>query len=376
MPVYKEHHRSFILSELAASAGNFGTVLPLIFAVSVSCGMNLSLMLLWVAACYICMGLYYQIPIAIEPLKVIGAISIAGHYSPKMIAASGIITGILCLLIGMAGIMDKVQKIIPEPVIRGVQLGLALILIKSAIPDFILPDIPFAVISGIIIGVFFLAAKFYKVTDFSALIIIGIGFILAIVTTGFHGSPTWAVPYPVLPDIHDFTSALLILVPPQIPLTLTNAILATSFLISDLYHREIKPNQLCKTIGIMSMSSSCFGGFPLCHGAGGVAAHFRYGARTGLALVFGGILLALISIICAYPDIVSALPKGMFGILLVVVAIELAYHGLNTTDRIVTFLIALLSIPFGLAAGFVTGLLYTWIREYLVFNRKHKSKMD
>lgn len=360
MPVLDEERKDFLLSELAGCAGNFGTVLPLLFAVSIASGMHLSLMILWAGIWYIISGLYYKIPIPVEPLKAVGAIAIAGQVTPQMIAASGILTGVLCLIIGFCGFMDRIQKIIPQPVIRGVQLGLALILLKSAIHVFILPDLPFAVISGIIVVLFFLAGKYFRTTDFSALVIITLGFFMAIMTTGFHGTPSLPIPEFIIPDLSDFYTAMVVLVPPQIPLTLTNAVLATSLLILDLFHRETNPDKLCKTVGLMSLSSSLFGGFPLCHGAGGLAAHYRFGARSGLSLVFGGILLALIAGICAYPDIVSALPKGMFGILLVVVAIELTRHSLNTTNRIVTVIIALLAIPFGLAIGFVTGLLVAW----------------
>ncbi|PWR74863.1 putative sulfate/molybdate transporter [Methanospirillum stamsii] len=364
MPVSDIPFRTHILSELAGCAGNFGTVLPLLFAVSVASGMHLSLMLLSAGIWYIISGLYYRIPVPIEPLKAVGAIAIAEHITPQMIAASGILTGAICLVIGMCGFMNRIQKIIPGPVIRGVQLGLALILVKSAIPGFIIPDIPFAIVSGIIVVLFFLAARHYRTTDFSALIIITAGFVLAVFTTGFHGTPSFPVPELVIPEIHDFYTALIVLIPPQIPLTLTNAILATSLLITDLFKKDVNPDRLCKTVGIMSVSSSLFGGFPMCHGAGGLAAHYRFGARTGLSLVFGGLLLIVIAGICTFPDIVSALPKGMFGILLVVVAIELARHGLKTTDRIVSGIIAVLSIPFGLAIAFVAGFVFAWGLQY------------
>jgi hypothetical protein len=174
MPVFNfsSFRHSYFLSELAGSTGNFGTVLPLLFAVSVSCDINVSIMLFWAATWYIISGLYYHIPIPVEPLKAVGAMAIAESSPPHLIAASGIVLGVMCLCIGFFRWMSRVRQIIPEPVIRGVQLGLALILIKSALLGFILPDIFFSIISAGIVAVFLLARRCVIIPDMSALIII------------------------------------------------------------------------------------------------------------------------------------------------------------------------------------------------------------
>jgi len=361
-------HHSYILSELAGSAGNFGTVLPLLFAVSVSCGMNIAIMLFWATAWYIITGLYYRIPIPVEPLKAVGAIAIAESVTPHLIAASGIVMGIICLCIGFFGWMDRVRQVIPEPVIRGVQLGLALIFIKSAIPGFILPDISFALLSVSIVGAFFLTRRVVKIPDLSALTIIVSGFFVAIFSAGFPSFISIPVPLLEIPSPNDFFYATIHFVPPQLPLTLTNAILATSLLAHDLFKREENPDTICKTVGMMSLSASLFGGFPMCHGAGGLAAHYRFGARGGLSLLFGGVLLFMIGILCSDLEISGALPVGMFGVLLIVVAVELAKHGLKTDNIIVSGLIAVLAVPFGLAIGFCAGLILAWV---LIHRKNH-----
>lgn len=351
----------FFLSELAGSAGNFGTVLPLLFAVSLASGMNLSVMLIWAAVWYVVTGIWYRIPIPVEPLKAIGAIAIAEQITPHIIAASGILTGAICLMIGFFGWMNQIRRVIPEPVIRGIQLGLAFILIKSAIPEFVIPDLFFAGVSAGIILLFFFVRRGHAIPDLSAFIVIGLGFILAISRAGLPDPGVLSLPGLVLPNPDEFITAGIHLVPPQFPLTLTNAILATTLLVSDLFKKDVNPDTLCKSVGLMSMSSSFFGGFPMCHGAGGLAAHYRFGARTGFALIFGGFLLASLAIICADPKVVMALPKGMFGVLLVVVAIELIKYGINTQKWVITGLIGLLAIPFGLAVAFFTGLVLSWI---------------
>lgn len=355
---------SFFLSELAGSVGNFGTVLPLLFAVSFSSGMNVSIMLLWAAIWYIIIGLYYRIPIPIEPLKAVGAIVIAESVSTHVIAASGILMGVICLCIGFFGWMGRVRQIIPESVIRGVQLGLALVFIKSAISGFILPDLTFAAVSAGIVCIFLLLRRVFNIPDLSAICIIVSGFIIAFIIAGFPSITFFSVPILQIPSAADFLDATVRLIPPQLPLTLTNAILATSLLVHDLFKRDENPDKICKSLGLMSLSSSLFGGFPMCHGAGGLAAHYRFGARGGLSLILGGIILLVIGIICTDSNFSTAIPVGMFGVLLVVVAIELAKHGLKTDNLVVSGLVAVIAVPFGLAAGFCAGLILAWVIRY------------
>jgi len=349
-----------ILGEFAGSVGNFGTLLPLLFAISLACGMNFSLMLLWAAIWYGINGVYYRIPISVEPLKAIGAVAIAEHLSTSLIAAGGILVGTFCLIIGIFGGMTKIKTFIPEAVIRGVQLGLAFTLIKSAIPEFIIPDIIFASVSAMILISFYIATKFVKIPDLSALSIMTTGFLFAFYHAGFPVIGNFPMPYLVIPDPEEFLTGAVLLLPPQLPLTLTNAILATSLLATDLFGKADNPDRLSRTIGLMSMSASVFGGFPMCHGSGGLAAHYRFGARGGLSLIIGGFILFLIAMICTDPEIIASLPKGMFGILLIAVAIELARHGIRTGSPAVTVLTGLISIPFGLTAGFFAGLLAAW----------------
>jgi len=102
----------------------------------------------------------------------------------------------------------------------------------------------------------------------------------------------------------------------------------------------------------------------MCHGAGGLAAHYRFGARGGLSLILGGMALLVIGLICTDTNFSSALPVGMFGVLLIVVAIALVKHGLKTENLLVSGLIAVISVPFGLALGFGAGLVLAWALSY------------
>lgn len=362
----------FNLEEFSGSVGNFGTVLPFALGVALVSPVSLGAILFFFGLWYILAGIIYRIPIPIEPMKAIGAIVIAEGIGSGEIAASGILCGILFLAIGIFRGMDAIREYIPRSVIRGIQLGLALILLRTSL-SFIVEDLLFSAVGIAIILLFFILTARWSIPDISALIVIIIGIGTAIVTFGFPPVHFPVFPGLVIPSVADFMNAGWRLVLPQIPLTLANAILATSLLAHDLYHREIPPDNLAKTIGIMNLISAPFGGFPMCHGAGGLAAHYRFGARSGTALVVGGIILLLTAFLFSTPETISVLPLGMFGSLLVFIALELGKHGLKTDDLPITVGMALIALFSGMTAAFIIGILAVYLLRSL---RKGSGKMS
>ena len=347
--------------DIAGSVGNFGTILPLFFAVSITSGMPLSLMLLLCGGWYILTGLIYRIPIPVEPLKAVAAVSIAGHLSPELIAASGILTGVLFLGLGFSGGMGWIQERIPSSVIRGIQLGLGLVLLKSAILDFGIHDLFFfSICIGVI--VFFVIIKLRKdIPDISAIAILAIGAMVILATRGIPPFHLPVLPVITIPGFSAYLSAGTDLVLPQIPLTVANAILATSLLATELYHRQVSSDRLCITIGAMSLSTSLLGGFPMCHGAGGVAAHYRFGARSGAAMVIGGIILIITATLVTDPATLSSIPQGVFGALLLAVAAELMRNGAKTDNMLISGIMAIIALPAGMAVAFIAGLIFSGI---------------
>lgn len=347
--------RGALIHELAGSVGNFGTVLPLVLGVALVTEMSLGVILLFFGIWYIAIGLYYRIPVPVEPMKAIAAIVIAQGASAGEIAASGLILGGACLVIGTIGGMQTLQRWIPESVVRGIQLGLALILLRTSV-NFIIPDPGFAALSIAVILVFFAVTRVRSIPDISALLVIGLGVAWGLVTTGIGSVEFLALPSLVIPTLPQSMEAFWTLVLPQFPLVLTNATLATALLAHDLYDRDIRPDTLCTSIGIMNLVSSPLGGFPMCHGAGGLAAHSRFGARSGLAMVIGGVIFLAIALFFGHPDTLAMLPVGLFGALLVFVAIEIGRHGFRTDSRPVTWSMAVVAVLFGMTAAFIWGI--------------------
>lgn len=363
------------IGDVAGSVSNFGTVLPLFFAVSLTTGMSLSLMLLFCGIWYIICGIVYRIPIPVEPLKAVAAVAIAEQISPDLIAASGIIIGILFLTLGLCGGMQIIRKRISSAIIRGIQLGLGLILLRSAVFSFGLQDPDFFLICTGIIITFLLVKHIKNIPDLSALCILGVGIFVVLQTTGVPAVSIPTIPHLVIPPLSDYTDAAMHLVIPQIPLTLANAVLATSLLASELYNRPVSPDKLSCTIGVMSLSTSLCGGFPMCHGAGGVAAHYRFGATHGSAMIIGGFILIGAATLLTSPDTLSAIPQGVFGALLLAVSLEMIKHGIRTDNWVVTGVMAVIAIPAGIAFAFIAGLILSFLSTYITKRKVKKQEI-
>jgi len=345
----------FTLSELAGSLGDFGTILPLILAVALVTDVNPRYILLFFGIWFILTGLYYRLPIPLEPMKAVAVIVISGSIGSGEIAASGIILGILFLVLGYGPLFDVIERYVPESVVRGIQLGLALLLLKASL-DFVFKDPVFFVAGIVIILGFFIASRVRPVPDLSSLVVIGVGVIGGIAVYGIPPVSLIPAPQLVIPAPADFVSGLYALVIPQSVLTIANAILATSLLTKDLFKKEIPPRRFSTTIGLMNLTSAPFGGFPMCHGAGGLAGQYRYGARTGGANVFAGIIFLVLALFFSSPEVLSIVAVGVMGALLVFVAIEMGKHSIRTDSLPVTLLIGALALFFSMTIAFLAGL--------------------
>lgn len=349
--------------------GDYVTFLPIALAVSLVLGINFGYIILFYCIWSVITGFYYRIPIPIEPMKAIGTLVIVGGISKGEVVASGLILGLLFLATGLFNGMKFIQEKVPNSVIRGIQLGLALLLFKTSL-GYVYADIVLSLVCVVIIISFFLANRWRNVPNVSAILILILGVGIGLFVAGIPPISLLPLPTITLPSYQNFLSGAWVLALPQIPLTITNAILATSLLLKDLYKVDVKPDRLSQTIGLMNLTSVPFGGVPMCHGAGSLAADYRFGARTGGANIISGLMLLPVALFFAGPQFVQIIPVGIFGALLIFIALELAKNSLRTESYLVTVLIAVLSLTVNITLGFVVGLVVAYILEW----RKEKSE--
>jgi hypothetical protein len=363
----------FSLSELAGSLGDFGTIIPLIIAVALVSDVNARYVLLFFGIWFILTGFYYRLPIPLEPMKAIAVIVIAGGISNGEIAASGLILGAIFLVLGYGRVFEVIDRWVPQSVVRGIQLGLALLLFKAS-AGFVIKDPFFFGIGIIIVIVFLFLFRYRRVPDLSSLCVIGVGLIGGLILNGIPPVSFIPAPQLVVPISTDFSSAFSTLVIPQVVLTIANAILATSLLTKDLFSTNIPPKKFSASIGLMNLTSVPFGGFPMCHGAGGLAGQYRYGARTGGANVYAGLIFIFLALFFSSPQILSIIAVGVLGALLVFVGIEMARHSLRTESIAVTAIIGILALVSSMTIAFILGMAAAYLLGWIGRKREQGKR--
>jgi hypothetical protein len=362
----------FGIGELAGSLGDFGTILPLSLALAATGALGIGPILLFLGIWFIITGYYYRYPVPVEPMKVIAVIAVSAGMSGGEIAAAGLILGMIFFLFGFTNILEYIEQYIPVPVVRGIQLGLALILLRTA-AGYILPDPGFFLLGAIIIIAGFLVAYRFRVPDLSSIVVIIVALAAGILIQGFPPFTSLSFSLFEIPSVSDVIIALQVLVVPQAILTITNAILATSLLAKDLFAADIRPKKLSRTIGLMNLTSIPFGGMPMCHGAGGMAGQYRFGARTGGANIYAGIILIVAALLFASTAWLGLISPGFYAALLLFVAIELGRHGLKTASLTVTLATAVLSLLVSMTVAFVAGMCLAYGIPYIMKQIRQKS---
>ena len=351
---------TFSLSELAGSLGDFGTIIPLVLAVAIVSDMNPRYILFFFGVWFIVTGLWYRLPVPLEPMKAIAVIVIAGGVMEGEVAAAGLILGVIFLLLGYGRFYDFIGRWVPRSVVRGIQLGLALLLFRAS-AGFVYQDPVFFVIGTAIILAFLVAGHYRSFPDLSSLCVIGAGLAGGLILYGVPPLSFIPAPRLVIPLTADFSTALSTLVLPQVVLTIANAILATSLLSKDLFGADVPPEKLSVSIGLMNLTSVPFGGFPMCHGAGGLAGQYRYGARTGGANLYAGAIFLILALFFTSPQVLSIIAVGVLGALLVFVGIEMGRHSIKTDSLAITLVIGVLAVVSSITLAFIVGMILAWI---------------
>ncbi|MFW5912409.1 MAG: putative sulfate/molybdate transporter [Candidatus Hadarchaeota archaeon] len=346
----------FTIEEFSGAFGDSITVIPLLVGIALTTNATLSHLLLFFGMFQIVVGLYFRLPMPVEPMKALAALGIAGTLSYSEITTAGVVLGVLLLLSGFMGLMNKLDRLVPVSVVRGIQLGLALILLKSAI-GYISNSIWLAAI-GIAVVLFFLLLNMKKnVSNISAFIVILIGIIYGIYVNGPPPISLIDPPGLSLPQISSLPKAITIGAFPQFMLSVGNAVLATSLLFRDLLNQRVSPDNISKSMGAMCLTSSLFGGFPMCHGSGGLAGQYRFGARTGGSNIILGSVYLGAAMIAGSASFLGFFPYSILGALLVFISLELGSAAKETDKWEITLITGIISLLTNIGIGFIAGLL-------------------
>lgn len=360
--------------EVAGAFGDLGTLIPFVVAYLGVLKMDpLGVLLAFGVSMIVC-GFFYRTPIPVQPMKAAGAIATTQAaqtliITPAMVWGASLVTGAVWLLLGLTGTAHHVRKLVSRPIVLGIILGLGF--------NFMIEGGKMMAQNWWVGGLCLLATCLLLsnriIPAMFLLLLFGAGY-------GILSDPSLLT---ALKDVHvnfrapqfalgaitlnDLLLGAVFLALPQIPLTLGNAVIAITEENNRLFpNRPVNENTIANSTGLMNLFSAGIGGVPMCHGAGGMAGHVQFGARTGGAPVILGIVLIVIALL--FSDSVGTLmqmfPPAVLGVILFLTGAQLALGSCDLSkdkgERFVTIITAGLSV-WNVGIAFVVGMAGYWL---------------
>jgi MFS superfamily sulfate permease-like transporter len=357
-----------LIREASGACGDLGTFIPHVIGAMTVAGLAPVGVLFGFGVFLISTGLFYGLPMPVQPMKAVSAVILTDGLRPGEVAAAGMMLGIVLLVLGLTGWIGRLARAIPQSVSAGLQLGLGLLMgvlgVKLILQT---PWIGFPALAALLL--------LTRIPGCPAAPIVLVAAAVMGRVSNSTGTPTEitfaaSLPQLVIPTGVEVWHSLEIAVLPQLSLTLTNAVIVTASLSRELFPQEgsvASERNLALTSGLANVLLSPFGAMPMCHGAGGLQAQYRFGARTGLAPVIFGVVVLVLAV--GFADHAAALfaiiPIGAVGALLILAGTDLAisrrlFDGKPSCWPVigVTALITLTINPaLGLILGWVTELI-------------------
>ncbi len=371
--IVKSQRIQFNRSEAGGALGDLGTFIPLLVGMVNKCGLQLGPALFFAGLMNLVTGMVFGIPMPVQPMKAIAAVAIAEGLNESQILVAGIATSVVILTLGVTGLVDYLNRSVPRSVVRGLQLALGLKLLTKGFSEIAGTKvwIGWDSVATAVLCVLLVLALYFSSRVPGALVIFGIG-LLALFASHpgllfeIEFGASWTMPN--LFDWADWKVGVLRGAIPQIPLTTLNSVIAVCALSADLFRdRPASPRKVATSVGLMNLLCCPLGGMPMCHGAGGLAAQYRFGARTGgsvvmlgagkivLAVLFGGSLLVWL----------QEFPGSVLGVLLLFSGLELALICRDQTAK-VDFFVMIITTGACLAVNTAVGFVVGWVMAVLL----------
>jgi MFS superfamily sulfate permease-like transporter len=365
--------------EISGSLGDMGTFIPLLVGMVSLNGLNIASALFFAGLFNIITGITFGIPMAVQPMKAIATVAISEGLTTNEILSAGVVTGLIIFLFGITRVIELFNRIIPLSVIRGLQLGIGLqLLIKgfSMVLDtghfFGYDSISVGILSGVLVLLLFFSTRIP-----GALVVFSLGLLfLFLESPRLLGSLKFDFYIPHLVELswNDFVNGSLKAAVPQIPLTTLNSVIAVCALSWDLFPKKgAGTREVSISVGLMNLIGCWFGAMPMCHGAGGLAGQYRFGARTGGSMVFLGVVKVLLGLFLggATFTVLASYPTSVLGVLLVFSGMELALVTKDIKNRTDYFIMIITTAAIialsSTAIGFIVGLTLSYLFYFGAF---------
>ncbi|KAG0314424.1 hypothetical protein BGZ99_008139 [Dissophora globulifera] len=344
----------FRLGELSGALGDLGTLLPIMLSLALTGQIDLTASLIFGGVWNILTGFIFRIPMCVQPMKSIAAIALTNHMSLGSVMGAGMSVSTVIFFLGITRTIHLVKKYTPVSVIRGIQLGTAISFAGKA-ADLVnqaksfggdswnwANNYEWAVVAFIFVFLFYYRSKRIP----TAMILFMVGLIIAFIKL-YTDPPAKAV-YPkigvytvsvTVPTAEEFKHGFLSAGLGQIPLTALNSVIALAALASDLFpERPAGTPTIAVSIGVMNLVGCFFGSMPFCHGSGGLAAQYRFGARCEVSIIILGALKIFFGLFfgSSLSGLIQCFPTAILGVMLFVSGIELGAVARTVNDGVLS----------------------------------------
>jgi len=257
----------------------------------------------------------------------------------------------------VSGLLRWLVRITPDYIVRGIQLALGITLAWQAL-QWMRPE----PLLGLVAVVIVLLLRSNRYAPASVVLMV-----LGVIILAWRGNlpEHWdlrlTLPVIAVPRWEDVWKTMLLAGFAQIPLSISNAIIAPAALIRDYFPKKsVSEEKLMLNMGVMNVFSSILGGMPMCHGAGGLAGQYYFGARTGGAPIMEGVIEILIGLFLSgsIAALMAAFPMPLIAGMMLLVGIQLARTARNLRgwELALALATAALSIVTNIGIGFLGGL--------------------
>jgi MFS superfamily sulfate permease-like transporter len=362
--------------EWAGAFGDLGTLIPFIVAyIAVVKVDPFGILLSFGVAMVVC-GFFYKTPFPVQPMKAIGAVAATqtaqtATITAATVSAASLATGLIWLVLGLTGTAKTIAALVPRAVVVGIVLGLGM--------SFMLEGIK-VMQGGWVIAAVGLLGTLLLLTNRSIpamFVLLLFGIVCGVIEnpeplrTLMATKPEFRLPGFALWGItwHDLLIGTTLLALPQLPLTLGNAVIAIHEENNRLFpDRAVTENGIASSTGLMNLTSAVLGGVPMCHGAGGMAGHVAFGARTGGApIILGSLLLGLALFFSAsIHALFDVFARPVLGVILFLAGAQLALGSCdfskNKGERFITLVTTAFSM-WNVGLAFLVGLALAYLEK-------------
>ncbi|KAL6556594.1 TATA-binding protein-associated factor mot1 [Orobanche gracilis] len=418
--------RSEWAAELNGAMGDLGTYIPVILALTLAKNLDLGTTLIFTGIYNFATGAIYGVPMPVQPMKSIAAVAISTpDFNIPEVMAAGICTGGVLLILGLTGLMHIVCKLIPLPVVRGIQLAQGLSFAMTGVKYIrevqALPkskagagERPWLGLDGLLLALtcacFIIivngsgekienreiidhgvenldtrASRMRKLRKIfaslpSAFLIFLLGLVLAVVrggTNAVRGFELGPSPVKIVKiSKHEWREGFIKGTIPQLPLSILNSVIAVCKLSLDLFpDKNVPATSVSATVGLMNVVGCWFGAMPCCHGAGGLAGQYRFGGRTGACVAVLGVGKLVLGLVLGSSSagVLSRFPVGVLGVLLLFAGMELAACCRDMGCKEECFVMLVCSVVSLVGSSAALGFLCGMVVHLLVRLRKAES---